>query len=71
MQWEVSNRTYDKLVNTPDAKGRSLQIIKVPCPPPLFRTYKEAAGVAVCCSFPLSITPVEKGLVRFRRLPTL
>jgi agmatine deiminase len=44
-QWERSNRAYDVLKDTRDAKGRRLEIIKVPCPPPLFRTYKEAEGV--------------------------
>ncbi|KAK9817303.1 hypothetical protein WJX72_012405 [[Myrmecia] bisecta] len=44
-QWERSNRAYDVLSTTTDAKGRKLEIIKIPCPQPLFRTYKEAEGV--------------------------
>ena len=35
------------LENTPDARGRKIQVIKVPCPPPLFRTFKEAGGLPV------------------------
>lgn len=30
-----------------DAKGRKLKIVKVPCPPAIFRTYKEAGGLLV------------------------
>lgn len=30
-----------------DAKGRKLTIVKVPCPPAIFRTYKEAGGLLV------------------------
>ena len=30
-----------------DAKGRKLTIVKVPCPPAIFRTYKEADGLLV------------------------
>jgi hypothetical protein len=30
------------LENTTDAKGRKLQVVKVPCPPPMFRTFHEA-----------------------------
>lgn len=36
-----------------DAKGRKLTIVKVPCPPAIFRTYREAGGLLVracrCC----------------------
>ena len=51
MQFEISSSAYETLTSTPDAKGNKIEVIKVPCPPPLFRTYKEAEGVAV--SFPL------------------
>lgn len=40
-------RNLEILNNTTDARGRKLEVVKVHCPPPLFRTYKEAAGVDV------------------------
>ena len=46
-QFEISSSAYETLTSTPDAKGNKIEVIKVPCPPPLFRTYKEAEGVAV------------------------
>ena len=39
-QYEVSTDAYERLSNTTDAKGRKLEIIKLPRPPPLFRTFK-------------------------------
>ncbi|KAG0565668.1 hypothetical protein M758_7G005500 [Ceratodon purpureus] len=45
-QYEVSMDAYERLSNTTDAKGRKLEIIKLPRPPPLFRTFKEANGLA-------------------------
>ena len=47
MQFEISSSALETLTSTPDAQGNSIRVVKVPCPPPLFRTYKEAAGVAV------------------------
>ena len=47
MQWEVSNRALEVLQNTKDAQGRSIEVCKIRLPPPLFRTYKEAEGLAV------------------------
>jgi agmatine/peptidylarginine deiminase len=41
-QYECSSRNVEILENTTDAKGRKLQVVKVPCPPPMFRTYHEA-----------------------------
>lgn len=38
---------YERLMKTTDAKGRKLQVYKLPRPPPLFRTFKEANGLAV------------------------
>lgn len=35
------------LESTTDAKGRKLEVIKVPCPPPMFRTHHEADTVDV------------------------
>jgi agmatine deiminase len=35
------------LENSTDAKGRKFEIIKVPCPPPMFRLHAEADGVDV------------------------
>ncbi len=47
VQHEVGVRNLEILNNTTDAKGRKLEVVKVHCPPPLFRTYKESAGVDV------------------------
>ncbi|KAL4860240.1 Agmatine deiminase [Chlorella vulgaris] len=44
-QWEISMDAFERLSNTTDAKGRKLTIVKVPCPPAIFRTYKEAGGL--------------------------
>lgn len=41
-QYECSSRNVEILENTTDAKGRKLQVVKVPCPPPMFRTFHEA-----------------------------
>ncbi len=53
-------RNLEILENTTDARGRKLEVVKLHCPPPLFRTYKEAAGVHVRmrCSLP-PLTPVR------------
>ena len=50
-QWEVSNRALEVLQSTKDAQGRSIEVCKIRLPPPLFRTYKEAEGLAVRRSF--------------------
>ena len=47
VQHEVGVRNLEILNSTTDARGRKLEVVKVHCPPPLFRTYKEAAGVHV------------------------
>ena len=49
MQHEISLDAYNRLTSTPDAKGRTIEVIKVPVPYPLFRTHKEANGVNVSC----------------------
>ena len=46
-QWEVSNRALDVLKNTTDAKGRKIEVCKIRLPPPQFRNYREAEGLAV------------------------
>ena len=46
-QWEVSNRAFDVLKNTTDAKGRKIEVCKIRLPPPQFRNYREAEGLAV------------------------
>ena len=51
-QHEVGVRNLEILNNTTDAKGRKLEVVKLHCPPPLFRTYKEAGGVHVRCPCP-------------------
>lgn len=50
VQHEISKDAYNRLTSTPDAKGRKIEVIKVPTPYPLFRTYEEAAGVHVSYS---------------------
>lgn len=47
MQHEVGVRNLEILNSSTDARGRKLEVVKVHCPPPLFRTYKEAASVDV------------------------
>ena len=47
VQHEVGKRNLEILNATTDARGRKLEVVKVHCPPPLFRTYKEAEGVHV------------------------
>lgn len=54
-QYEISMDAYERLSNTTDAKGRKLKIYKVPCPPAMFRTYKESGG--------LQADHIEKGYV--------
>ena len=46
-QWEVSNRALEVLKNTRDAKGRHIEVCKIRLPPPQFRNYREAEGLAV------------------------
>ena len=62
-QHEVGVRNLEILNATTDARGRKLEVVKVHCPPPLFRTYREAEGVDVsppslcpncCAGFPCS-----------------
>lgn len=59
-QHEVGVRNLEILENTTDARGRKLEVVKVHCPPPLFRTYKEAEGVHV--STPSSSVSVSVAL---------
>lgn len=47
LQYECSSRNVEILQNTTDARGRKFEVIKVPCPPPMFRTHKEADTVDV------------------------
>jgi agmatine/peptidylarginine deiminase len=47
LQYECSSRNVEILESTTDAKGRKLEVIKVPCPPPMFRTHHEADTVDV------------------------
>lgn len=47
VQYEISLDAYNRLTSTPDAKGRKIEVVKVPIPYPLFRTYKEADGLHV------------------------
>lgn len=47
-QYAVSTRAYDVLLKATDARGRTLEIIKVPLPPPQFITEEEARGTSRC-----------------------
>ena len=57
VQHEISLDAYNRLTSTPDAKGRNIEVIKVPIPYPLFRTYKEANGVHVSAPLPQPSLP--------------
>ena len=46
-QYECSSRNVEILEATTDARGRKLEVIKVPCPPPMFRTHREADTIDV------------------------
>ena len=46
MQHPVSVEALRYLEGETDAKGRRLEVLKMPCPPPLHITEEEAAGVA-------------------------
>jgi hypothetical protein len=46
-QYECSSRNVEILESTPDARGRKIEVIKVPCPPPMFRTHHEADTIDV------------------------
>jgi agmatine deiminase len=47
LQYECSSRNVEILESTTDARGRKLEVIKVPCPPPMFRTHHEADTIDV------------------------
>lgn len=44
-QYERSKAAYDVLTSTTDAKGRSIEVVKMPVPPPQFITEEESAGI--------------------------
>ena len=46
-QYEISKAALEVLQSTKDARGRSLQVFKVPLPPNLFISEEEAAGLQV------------------------
>jgi agmatine/peptidylarginine deiminase len=51
-----------------DAKGRKLKIVKVPCPPAIFRTYREAGGLlvslpALLCVHSTALSPAHVALI--------
>ncbi len=46
-QYEISVAALEVLQSTTDAKGRSLEVFKVPLPPNLFITQEEADGLLV------------------------
>ena len=46
MQHAISVEALQYLESETDAKGRRLEVLKMPCPPPLHISEEEAAGVA-------------------------
>jgi agmatine deiminase len=44
-QYEISRRAYDALTHTPDAKGRTLTVHKIPQPTPQFMSEEEEVGL--------------------------
>jgi len=65
-QYERSTDAYERLTSATDARGRKIEVLKVPCPPPLFRTYKEASGVHVRGPHPYSSIVELSCHVRFK-----
>lgn len=49
LQHAISVENYEYLRSQTDAKGRPIQIIKLPLPPPLYMTEEEGAGVKQVC----------------------
>lgn len=47
-QYEISREALDILCTQRDAKGRSIQVHKLPMPGPLYITEEEAAGIEQC-----------------------
>ena len=37
-QYEISREALAVLVSTPDARGRTIEVVKMPLPPPMYRT---------------------------------
>jgi len=50
VQYEISAAALEALQSTTDAKGRKLEVYKVPLPPNLFITQEEADGLTVSSS---------------------
>ncbi len=44
-QYEIVRKAYEVLTQAQDAKGRSLEVVKLPHPGPLFMTAEEAGGI--------------------------
>jgi agmatine deiminase len=45
-QHRVSLDAYERLMEARDARGRRLRVYRLPAPPPLYMTHREAAGLA-------------------------
>lgn len=43
-QYEISREAYDILSSTKDALGRSIEVIKIPTPPPMYYSEEECQG---------------------------
>lgn len=52
-QRAISQEALAILEAATDAKGRKLKVIKLPCPPPLFRTQEEWDTLVRVCLFVL------------------
>lgn len=46
-QYEISRQSLEILENETDAKGRQLEVVKIPLPAPMYRTAEEAAGIDI------------------------
>ena len=46
-QYEISKDALDRLSHARDAKGRAIEVVKLPAPGPLFATDAEAAGLDI------------------------
>ena len=57
-QYEISVAALEMLQSTRDAKGREIQVYKVPLPPNLFITQEEADGLLVSHSLLFKALPV-------------
>ena len=48
LQYGISRQALQVLTSNKDAQGRSIEVVKVPTPPPMYITKEEEAGMKVC-----------------------